>query len=870
VLIVIVGESELASTPLDQTDGQIPYEEPCFGWTDGRFVFAGTTPGRYDIRVTVSDGLAETSLVFPVYLNDCGGAPCSGNQVLASEGQFPVTVRGKCACEVPELDVTDNVQPFLSVIEPLGQNDDPRPVARYQGPDGNGFDFVESELIVQTDDAGALADFLARWNGEVLGAIDPAAVGGTGPAYYRVRIDTSIAELSNLEAKWGRANGASGQHFFSSTEALELLAAALSETERESAIRVSFNPLLELNDFASRSTVEQPMGPAGYTSNAYEWSYMNRGSAQDIGTAEAWTLMDSEGLLSSRPVQLGIADGGFIVNDDFPPTVVAGSERIPNPSTCTAGTACPWHGVTTAMTAAALPDNGIGVAGPAGPIANLTVLPSPAPDLFAYLEYIFTNIPGALGTGPQIINISASVDVPSELCFGIAIGFPVCEALHGLTQSFRDAGALIFASAGNDGVDVDAVETFVFIEEEGDLRIPCELDGVVCVGGLAEDTDQKDGGSAFGSKRMTEGTVDIFGPYTVFALNNPAGADPLLPAQDFSLRRANGTSFASPYVAGVAALIWAAKPTLTDEEVEDILLSTAHTTSSDGRVPRWVNALAGVQRALLINSPPFLRITSAPSELPQGATLVVSSAIEELEGEAVTVTWTRSGTTVGTNTLPAGARQGTRTVDIDTTGWPAGLTTVEGVATDSAGNMSAVASVEINVVATTATEPRTVALGSTGGLCPQDNGEPGDQGDANFGRGPDMEVTANLTFSADRRRMFAVIRFVAVEPDGGDTRVEETFVRPVYTAAEGEQILSATPSSFTTGVFRGDDAGPDVFPFCGQGEEETRTFTSGLVERVVVRGDSGGDDVSQDANCDCDTRIDDILFFPTRINVALP
>ena len=59
---------------------------------------------------------------------------------------------------------------------------------------------------------------------------------------------------------------------------------------------------------------------------------MSRGSAQDIGTAEAWRVLDARGRLTAR-VRIGVADGGFRPNADFPATALVfpgAGVRIPN------------------------------------------------------------------------------------------------------------------------------------------------------------------------------------------------------------------------------------------------------------------------------------------------------------------------------------------------------------------------------------------------------------------------------------------------------------------------------------------------------------------------------------------------------------
>ena len=75
--------------------------------------------------------------------------------------------------------------------------------------------------------------------------------------------------------------------------------------------------------------------------------------------------------------------------------------------------------------------------------------------------------------------------------------------------------------------------------------------------------------------------------------------------------RLSGTSMASPMVAGVAALILDAHPTISASAVKDIILQTAREDNKTGVLPAlgdptWghgkVNALAAVEQAVLLNN----------------------------------------------------------------------------------------------------------------------------------------------------------------------------------------------------------------------------------------------------------------------------
>jgi hypothetical protein len=358
---------------------------------------------------------------------------------------------------------------------------------------------------------------------------------------------------------------------------------------------------------------------------------MNSGSEQDIGVGAAWQALAIRGRLGNR-VKIMVVDGGFRLNADLPDSRAhyGADWGTRNPGAC-GGRPCPWHGTDVIGAAMGRIDNRFGIAGPAGPVANLIALQTPS-DLFGLFEYIFSAI-GALAEGPDIINISAGARVPAALAiFADGIVGVICGVL-------RLAGTLVFASAGNEGQDVDAEDEFLFFSWEEAAWLPCEADWVICVGGMDWDTTRKAPNSNWGHK-TEEDSVDIYGPYRVWGYRN-------LEADDYSPQKISGTSYSSPFVAGVAALVWAADPGLSANRVWEVVSETAHRGGVFPGDPRHrrVNAFAAVRSALGVgNFTPEVDVhvtggSTATVDLNRGVNLRASTRDIEDGNPCCTVTW---------------------------------------------------------------------------------------------------------------------------------------------------------------------------------------------------------------------------------------
>jgi subtilisin family serine protease len=533
----------------------------------------------------------------------------------------------------PTFRVDAGVKPLLSAVtDPFGGG--ARALASIADARGNQSDFVANELIVSTEDTARLDALVARWRGTRVRTIDFAAAGLRDvPKLHLVRIDASTADVSRLADDLRALDaGSRGELRLSGDAALRLLAAGAGEGARQ-GMNVSLNWVMKSDAIVDRAANEAPGGDPGYVSNAFEWTYMNRGSAQDTGAAEAWRALAAAGRLSNR-VKIMVMDGGFQRDHaDFPAErrIVGGAWSTPNPSTCSGGAACPWHGTAVALAAMGRVDNAFGTAGPAGPVAELVAVQSPSPDFFAYLAYVVETLAALATERPRIVNISSSARIPA----GAALF--VDGILGAFTASLRLANILVFASAGNDGIDVDEEDCFLVCWEEA-LIFPCESAAVICVGGMGRNTAARADSSNFGSK-TEETSVDIYGPFVVWDGPNPD-------APDNVATQTQGTSFSSPFVAGVAALVMAADPALTAGDTWRLVRDNAHAggVHARGGHQRRVNALAAVIAALGARVPPFIRIDTPldGAALTWRAPLRFSATAFDVDSEAPAVTWTSS------------------------------------------------------------------------------------------------------------------------------------------------------------------------------------------------------------------------------------
>lgn len=463
----------------------------------------------------------------------------------------------------------------------------PRELGRLESSAGVGVDFVRGEVVVSVADAAAGAAVAAELGGSLVHEVELAA--GTlavvrldDPEVYDRRVwRDALAEL---------VPEGSGEFRVSDEATLGTLAAAAELAVAGESVTVDFH--LVPSTFLDQSSIEGELGV--YGNDAFAWPFLADGSAQDYGVTRAWLALELADRFGPR-VPVAVIDQDILTGRDYSDHASLRAETDNADSRL--------HGTKVASVLASRADDGEGGAGVAAPVAELS--------LYEANEFFLNGVElveRASADGARVINLSWGSSWPEAFSW----------LLHAPINHFATVTGtvLVVAAAGNDGDDIGAHDgafgaqsTYVF---------PCEVPDVLCVGGEALDSTERDPGSNYGAD------VDLFGPYALWITD---------PEVD-GLGLAMGTSFASPFVAGAAALVLAADPELGPADVRSLLIDTAN-----GRVGhRAVNVDLAVRTALG-GVPPLVSVD--PGELVLSACQAGAfSAVVEDDEDHFDYAWT--------------------------------------------------------------------------------------------------------------------------------------------------------------------------------------------------------------------------------------
>ncbi|MFA0963101.1 S8 family serine peptidase [Roseivirga sp. BDSF3-8] len=264
--------------------------------------------------------------------------------------------------------------------------------------------------------------------------------------------------------------------------------------------------------------------------------------ADNIWINPGETGMDAEG---NDKASNGIDDDGNGYVDDWRGWDAADNDNDPNPPiTPTPGQgnqARPgffFHGTFVAGIVGAVTGNGIGKATTSYNQVEIMAVKATINETtnVRSLNNTFGAVQYAVAAGAQVVNMS----------FG---GSSFSQAYQDLINYGTSQGMVFIAAAGNDGADV--------------VQYPAAYDNVIAVANTTSN-DLRSGSSNFGD------WVDIAAPGSSVLSTAPNLDDP-----NGTYQYSSGTSFSSPHVASLTALVLAQNPSLTPAEVEALLENTA-------------------------------------------------------------------------------------------------------------------------------------------------------------------------------------------------------------------------------------------------------------------------------------------------------
>ena len=305
--------------------------------------------------------------------------------------------------------------------------------------------------------------------------------------------------------------------------------------ELEAIARLSRDPAVEVAqpNYIYQALADPAAVPATAQALPNDPGLSQQWGLSHVGAFEAWNTTSGD-----PSVVVAVIDSGLdFTHPDRPVNLVPGHNYV-NPNDPNHPTDDFGHGTKVTGIIAAATNNGIGVAGVA---SRVSVMELKALDSTGWgTEFdVAEAIDYAANNGVRIINLSLGGTTDDQF-------------MRDATNYAYGKGVLLVAAAGNAGSITPPV-------------YPAAYPHVLAVA-ATDSTDQV----AYFS--LPGDYLDLAAP----------GVSIYSTAMGGSYESGSGTSFAAPHVAGVAALVWAARPSLTVDEVHSLLRATARDIGAPG------------------------------------------------------------------------------------------------------------------------------------------------------------------------------------------------------------------------------------------------------------------------------------------------
>ncbi|MDT0498554.1 S8 family serine peptidase [Algiphilus sp. W345] len=371
-----------------------------------------------------------------------------------------------------------------------------------------------------------------------------------------------------------------------------------------------------------------------------QWGFLNTGQGNfvsggppgtvdgDLNMLAAWDL-DGDGSFrrtGDPSVIVAIIDDAFdLDHPDLAANFIAGRDAANNDSNPRPDDDADdqFHGTYVSGSLGAIGNNGIGVAGAVWSVSlmPLKVGKRVTEDGVTATQLdsaaILTAMQYALDHGAQIVNAS----------YG---GPTATSAERNLLKQLGDAGVLFVTSAGNTDANID----------RSVINFPANYDEPNILTVAA--TNRQDGIASFSEYGPT--TVDVAAPGLQIVTTQPGGdyADGANCGNAGGNCGVSGTSFSSPYAAGIATLIKSEYPAASYPEIKARLIASGE--AGDGAGLRTSAGRIDAAAALDVNAQPVLVVRSVVIDsagngaLDPGETARIDVTLENLWQTAVAVT----------------------------------------------------------------------------------------------------------------------------------------------------------------------------------------------------------------------------------------
>ncbi len=295
--------------------------------------------------------------------------------------------------------------------------------------------------------------------------------------------------------------------------------------------------------------------------------------------------------------------------------------RIVGEANFTEGPQSNRHGLMVASTAAGRADGMM--LGPAFGASLIGAVTEYAPtetrteeeNLVAGLEFLEAQ-------GADVVNISLGyIDFDDDPGYEIGDLDGETAVTTIAVQRATELGVVVVVSAGNEACHSPEA-CWYYISTPADAR------GAITVGAVDE-AGRRASFSSFGPTADGRIKPDVAAP----------GVRVPVAIGTTEYARANGTSFAAPLAAGVAAQMLQANPDLTPNDVKQVLKQTAHNSVSPDNALGWgiINAGAAVEEALRLRAEPPVEVVELLAPYPNpttgGTTIEVKSPLSGFTGE---------------------------------------------------------------------------------------------------------------------------------------------------------------------------------------------------------------------------------------------